>query len=311
MKIDLPAEEKARHPIQVVVSRTGLAADRIRQWERRYRVVSPSRTAGGHRLYSDQQVERLRLLARAVEAGRRIRDVAALTTAELTRLVREDSDQRMPEQSGSEPSDAGDSVNDCMDRIAHLDGSGLEALLRRSASILGVSRFISQVATPLLHRIGFEWASGAIHPPHEHLASTVLRRVLTDVVSSTRGLDHHKILVVATPQGAAHELGALMIAALATAEGWAVTYLGADLPAKGVARAAEETGARGVALSIIHPAGDPKIAAELRSLREALPHGVSLIVGGQASESYAAVLDGPSCHRPELNRFADTLRAIE
>jgi hypothetical protein len=56
MKIDLPAEEKARHPIQVVVSRTGLAADRIRQWERRYRVVSPNRTEGGHRLYSDQQV---------------------------------------------------------------------------------------------------------------------------------------------------------------------------------------------------------------------------------------------------------------
>jgi methanogenic corrinoid protein MtbC1 len=102
-----------------------------------------------------------------------------------------------------------------------------------------------------------------------------------------------------------------MIAALATAEGWAVTYLGADLPAKDVARAAEETGARGVALSIIHPAGDPKISAQLRSLRDALPHGVSLIVGGQASESYTAALDSPSCDRPKLNRFADTLRSIE
>ena len=52
-----------RHPIQVVAKRTGLTADVLRVWEKRYAVVEPGRSDGGHRLYSDLDVERLKDLA--------------------------------------------------------------------------------------------------------------------------------------------------------------------------------------------------------------------------------------------------------
>ncbi|MBN1317671.1 MAG: MerR family DNA-binding transcriptional regulator, partial [Anaerolineales bacterium] len=38
--------------LKVVIKETGLKADTLRVWERRYGLPGPNRTAGGHRLYS-------------------------------------------------------------------------------------------------------------------------------------------------------------------------------------------------------------------------------------------------------------------
>src|SRR6185312_8172121 len=80
------------HPMRVVTRRTGLSADLLRAWERRYEVVKPSRSEGGRRLYSDADIERLRLLYRATLAGRSIGQVAELSTEALTALVRLDAE---------------------------------------------------------------------------------------------------------------------------------------------------------------------------------------------------------------------------
>ncbi len=79
-----------RHPMRVVTRRTGLSADLLRAWERRYDVVTPARSEGGRRLYSDADIERLRLLYRATLAGRSIGQVADLPTEALAALVRRD-----------------------------------------------------------------------------------------------------------------------------------------------------------------------------------------------------------------------------
>jgi len=73
-----PKAEKQRHPMRIVVLRTGLTPDLLRVWEKRYGVVSPIRSDGGQRLYSDEDVERLSLLTRAVDGGRAISEMAKL-----------------------------------------------------------------------------------------------------------------------------------------------------------------------------------------------------------------------------------------
>ncbi len=299
-----------RHPIQVVARRTGLARDRIRQWERRYEVVSPERSDGGHRLYTDQDVERLRLLARVVEAGRRISDVAPMSDADLALLAREDAAQIVTARPQVEAGDVGDFVQSCMDRIQELDADGLESLLRRSATTLGASSFVLGAAAPLLARIGADWESGAIRPSHEHLASAVFRRVLLGLASDAGGLGRHPVLVVATPQGATHELGALMVYVLAAAEGWGVIYLGPDLPAADVAWVAVKAKARAVAISIVHPAADAKIGSELRTLKDSLPSKTALLVGGSAAQSYQRILDSSGSRLLPLADLVDTLRSL-
>jgi methanogenic corrinoid protein MtbC1 len=97
-------------------------------------------------------------------------------------------------------------------------------------------------------------------------------------------------VVVATPSGQIHELGALLGAASAATEGWPVTYLGPDLPAEDIAECAARTRARAVALSVVYPTGDPAVGDELRRVRSALPKRTALLVGGAAAPAYSAVL---------------------
>src|SRR4029079_3356430 len=80
------------HPIQIVTRRTGLSADVLRVWEKRYAVVTPVRSESGrHRLASDADTQRLRLLVQATRTGRTIGQVAALPTAALLTLLEEEA----------------------------------------------------------------------------------------------------------------------------------------------------------------------------------------------------------------------------
>src|SRR5918997_5004894 len=108
----------ARHPIGVVAERTGLSPDLLRVWERRYQAVEPSRSLDGQRVYSDADVERLRLLRLATTAGRSIRQVAGLATAELERLVGEDEAARQQAERQTESAalaSAGEEVERAME----------------------------------------------------------------------------------------------------------------------------------------------------------------------------------------------------
>src|SRR4051812_36017124 len=77
------------HPIQVVTRRTGVSADVLRVWEKRYAVVTPVRSATGRRLYSDADIERLRLMVQATRTGRTIGQVATLPSPSLVKLLDE------------------------------------------------------------------------------------------------------------------------------------------------------------------------------------------------------------------------------
>ncbi len=75
--------ESARYRIGTVAQLTGLSADAIRAWERRYQTVAPVRTEGGTRLYSESDVTRLQLMKALTECGDSIGSIAALETDAL------------------------------------------------------------------------------------------------------------------------------------------------------------------------------------------------------------------------------------
>jgi len=306
--------------MRIVTRRTGLSAHLLRAWERRYEVVKPSRSEGGRRLYSDADIERLRLLYRATLAGRSIGQVAELSTEALTALVRldaeADAEAELANQGaqGSElitpPATAG-YLADCLRSVERLDAPGLDATLRRAVVALPAAVLLDAVVVPLLERLGTRWREGTLRPVHGHLASAVLRRVLDRVIESASSPLGTANLVVATPAGQVHEFGALVVAAAAAAEGWRVTYLGADLPAEDIAEAAARTRARAAALSVVFPAGDAALGDELRRLRAALPKDVTLVVGGSAASAYSEVLNEIGAERlNDLEDFRAQLRTL-
>ncbi|MEZ0332403.1 MAG: cobalamin-dependent protein [Gemmatimonadales bacterium] len=306
--------------MRIVTRRTGLSADLLRAWERRYEVVKPSRSEGGRRLYSDADIERLRLLYRATLAGRSIGQVAELSTEALTSLVRRDAkaDGEAELASGgaqeskllTSPATAG-YLADCIRAVERLDAPGLDAILRRAVVSLAAAALLDGLVAPLLERLGTRWREGTLRPVHGHLATAVLRRVLDRVIESASAPLATANLVVATPAGQVHEFGALMVAATAAAEGWRVTYLGTDLPAEDIAEAAVRTRARAAALSVVFPAGDAALGGELRRLRAVLPKDVTLVVGGAAASTYSEVFNEIGAVRlNDLEAFRAQLRTL-
>jgi DNA-binding transcriptional MerR regulator/methylmalonyl-CoA mutase cobalamin-binding subunit len=280
----------ARHPIAVVAERTGLSQDVLRVWERRYGAVEPTRSAGGQRLYSDEDVERLRLLDAAVAAGRRVGHIARLPTGELARLVAEDraAARRSAARAATAPAPATEPAPDdavverAIARARALDARGLDELLRRSAAVLGAPAFLERVVAPTLRRIGEEWHAGRLTIAAEHLASAVVDGIVMDALRELVADEDAPTVLVATPQGSRHVIAAALAAAAAAGEGWRVVFLGGELPAAEIAAAAVASGARAVAVSVLYADDASRLRAELRALRERLPAELPLVAGGGA-----------------------------
>jgi methanogenic corrinoid protein MtbC1 len=147
----------------------------------------------------------------------------------------------------------------------------------------GVPVFLDEIVAPAVGRIGHGWAEGSVSVAQEHMATAVFRRVLGWLLGVYQVPGAARQLLVATPPRQMHELGALLVAVSAAAEGWRVTYLGADLPARDLVSAAEQTEPDAVALSIVYAGDDPELFSVLREVRAGVPRDVSLIVGGAAT----------------------------
>lgn len=282
-----------RHPMRIVVQRTGLTPDVLRAWERRYAVVTPTRSGTGQRLYSDSDVERLTLLMRAVNGGRAIGQVAKLPVRELQAIVEQDEEsvRSIPAPAAAQTSGARESIlAAALVAVETLDAEKLESTLRGAALRLGMDDMLDGVVAPLLLTIGSRWHQGLLRPAHEHLATAVVRRTLAWMMERGAIAATAPSLVVATLPGQTHELGAMLAATAASSHGWRVLYLGVNLPADDIALGANHTGASAVALSFVYPTDDPAIAGALRQLRASLRAGTAIIAGGSAAPNYAAAL---------------------
>jgi DNA-binding transcriptional MerR regulator/methylmalonyl-CoA mutase cobalamin-binding subunit len=272
-----------RHPIRVVARRTGLTPAVLRAWEKRYSVVVPSRTEGGQRLYTDDDVLRLSLLHRAVEEGRNISQVADLPTEELQGLVREDEAERQ----GSGPAEslgiasASRELEKAQRAVDAMDFRELERILTRGAMAFPVSTVLDELVVPLLSRIGTAWENGRLGPAHEHLATVTIRRFLEWMLGNVDVGENAPVLVAATPAGERHEMGALLSALSAAAEGWRSIFLGPDLPAEEIVSAALRLDAEVVALSCLDPRLAEALPKEIDGIRVRLPADVHLVVGGE------------------------------
>ena len=294
-----------RFPIRIAARRAGVSVAALRAWERRYGAISPVRTAGEQRLYSEDDVERLALLRQLADAGHSISAIASVDTDELRRLLATFGGGDETPLSGNAKPCAVDSASDasgaqamveaCMRAARAHDAEAVHRLLQREAFRQTTLGFLERVAAPFMRRIGDDWADGRVTEAQERAASGALRRVLGVVLQYVRIDERDRDessgaplrVIAATLAGERHEIGALMAAAVAADAGCAVTYPGADLPAPALAVAARQSHADIVALSLLDGGGPRLAQRELSALRDALPVRTRIVVGGAS----AALLD--------------------
>src|SRR5262250_2284616 len=159
------APPERTYEIHEVAELTGLAAARLRVWERRYEVVRPRRQPNGYRAYTAGQVALLRAFARLIDAGERIGDLASRPREE----VLAQAEARAPD---------GSPVGALLDAVRRLDRERLERLVAEQLALRGLGAFATEVVLPLAQSVGDRWALGQIPIAAEHLASEVVLHTL-------------------------------------------------------------------------------------------------------------------------------------
>jgi len=282
-----PSKE-LRHPIKVVCHRTGLTSHTIRVWERRYGLICCERTLSNRRLYSDEEIERLRLLKMLTDCGHRISQICKLALDALYSLHQRECP---PSTAAAAPVElphatAEQCTQRCLAAVKQLDAPALAELLEEARLQYGCRVTLLRIVVPMVHEVGEAWRKGELRVAHEHLAISVIRDFLAlGARHCVQRVDAPEI-IVATPAGQIHEMGALLTVATARDLGWRATYLGPSLPAEEIAACALLRKARAVAVSTVYPADDPQVPEELSQLRKLLPPQTALLLGGRAAFGY-------------------------
>lgn len=308
--------------IKTAARESGVTPFVIRAWERRYRAIAPLRTDSNQRRYTQENIIRLTKLRQLVEQGYRIGDVAHMSDVELDRLL--PSGRGRPVVMVADPiagdvsdqvdlpdlsADANAYIAQALDLIQDMNEAGLETLLSRASIAMSVPDLVDTVILPLTKAVGDRWHTGRFRISQEHMATWVIKSVLSGLLRSLRTSSTAPMMVVTTPSGQRHEIGALAVAISGAHCGWNVTYLGPDLPAEEIAAMVLKTRSSLVALSMVYPPDDPHLPDELSRLMHLIPRSVTVIAGGVAASKNKAILQnlGISLHE-SLGYFRDFLK---
>jgi|KBSMisStandDraft_5_1062788.scaffolds.fasta_scaffold555717_1 DNA-binding transcriptional MerR regulator len=193
--------------------RTGVTVELLRAWEKRYGLLQPSRTNSGYRLYSPADEERIARMRRGLADG--------LAAAEAARAALEE-----PVLGGGNLSDAAAELRSALEVYDDATAQSALDVLLATFTFETVAR---DVMVPLLREIGERWERGEISVAQEHFASSLLRGRLMSIARGwDRGVGPRAVLACAPAER--HELMLIIFGIALRAQGWRITYLGADTP---------------------------------------------------------------------------------
>ncbi|MEK0313382.1 MerR family transcriptional regulator [Cohnella sp. 56] len=239
------------YSIQKVSDMLGIPGVTLRAWETRHHIVNPLRSAGGHRLYSEEDIAKLRWVKkRMAEHGMKIGEIAQLL-----------KEEKKP--SGLASASDGDENRRalCEARIDERLYAALIAFNTEEAneiidlalSLHGYEKAFHEIIAPLLVRIGTDWEAGKLAVAQEHFASQlVLQRFLQ--IFRLLPVDRRLPVAVAfCPPGEHHHLGLLLFSLFLRKKGVDVIYLGPDTPYEGLDQIIRLKNVRAAVVSVTDP----------------------------------------------------------
>ncbi len=244
--------------------RSGVSPELLRAWERRYGLLRPTRSSGGLRLYSDDDLRRVRTMRQHLDSGLAAAEAAALAS----------QNEEPAAEARRPPADAARALGDA---LAAFDEPGAQAVLDEVLASSTLDSVLGSVVLPYLAELGERWARGDATVAEEHFASSVVRgRLLGLARGWGRGLGPR--IVLACAPGEQHDLGLIAFGLALRSRGWRIVYLGADTPLSSVADAAHASEPRFVVVSAVIPDRFLAISNGLREL--AGEHALCLGGGG-------------------------------
>lgn len=276
------------YTVKQVAALTGISEYNLRAWERRYNVVSPQRSAGGYRLYSDADIGRLRrmtaLMSRGVPASKAAAAVVEQSPSpETLRVV------------GS----------DLVEAAASLRPRHLVDQLAAAFAAGPFETVIDHWLMPELVRLGEAWEHGRLTVAHEHFAAGGVMRALATHFDKAEPEVGSPLVLVGLPTGQRHEIPVLALSACLRLRDVEVAYLGADVPTEDWSAAARERMPRGAVLGV--HAGAAPAAQDVSDRLATL--AIPVWVGGSEGDQVEGALGLPPVIGAAAAELASQLRS--
>ena len=269
---------------------TGIPADTIRTWERRYGFPAAERRPSGHRLYPIGTVPQLRRVAQALAQGHRPAqvltasesDLESLLTATVLRSSADSSDASPQETEETKATRYADDISPLIEATRGFNADRLRRRFQREWVRRGPMEFLQQCAAPYLQAVGGAWAEGSLDIRHEHFGSSLLGDFLRNARAPLEDRATGPLVVLATPAGELHGLGLQMIALVFALAGCQTLVLGVDTPTSQIVAVAREVRIGAVAISCIQ-LPQRSCSAQVRTLRRELPRQIPILLGGASA----------------------------
>ena len=256
---------------------TGISADTLRIWERRYGKPKPLRLPSGHRRYPVTMVPWLRKVAEGLARGSRPSQLLELSEVELDEHLAQNTQDQLPAE-----------VREWIRLVQDSNTRALEEAIEALAERKTLIEFLDGYLAPFLREVGSMWAGGKLEVRHEHLSSEVvkaaLRRAHARLTSRQPGSPRATLLLANLP-GEHHAIGLQMVAAVCLEFGVHPRIMGANTPLAEIALCAEETRPDAVAIGVSLACAGVSADRMLAELRGMLPNELPLVVGGEGSRS--------------------------
>lgn len=275
--------ETPLYNIGAVERMTGIPPATLRVWERRYDFPNPERTSGGHRIYTEREVERLKWVKERIDAGMQTSQaVEALQTLEKEGAFPE----RRTLLAASPPSAKRENPalatlqTDLTEVLLSTQIAKADQILGETLALYPIEDLILHIIRPTLREIGDSWLNGEISIAEEHLATHYLRHRL--IMWLETGPPPHSVppTVLACAPGEWHEGSLLMLGVLLRRRRWPVTYLGQSLPLKDMAEFVKDVNTPAVVLVAMRTETAQALAGWPKWLPEALETGRPIVTYG-------------------------------
>ena len=262
--------------------RSGVSPDLLRAWERRYGLLRPVRSAGGLRLYTPADVERVRVMRQHLADG-----LAASEAAALASRTGVDDEAALV---ALRPEAMRDDLADALDRY---DEPRAQAILDRLLAVATVDTLLSEVVLPYLRELGERWSRGEASVAQEHFASSIVRGRLLGLARGW-GLGLGPTAVLACLPGEQHDLGLIAFGLALRSRGWRIVYLGSDSPIETVEEVARQLDPSLVVLTAVSSEPVEPVLPQLRALagRHRLALAGAAAASGALEGSGALALSG-------------------
>lgn len=289
--------------IAAVERETGLSKDVLRKWETRYGFPAPLRDSVGERAYPPEQVNRLRLIKRLMDAGMRPSRIVAESEDNLNALARAGRTARAPSN-----------VNEHADDIALVtlamlrgeDPARLRQRLYRATLLQGIERFVLDTLAPLNIAVGEAWACGEISIHEEHLYTEAVQWLLRNAIDNLSDAQGTPRILLTTLPEEQHGLGILMVATLLSLRGAYCISLGTQTPVQEITQAAQVHRADVVVLSFSSAYPQRRILPALAELRQQLDDAIEVWSGGAGCTRLHSSLPGIRL-QPGMNQVVTAL----